>query len=241
MHCTYCADALPEAAVFCPKCGNRVSAARSEKPFAVQDPIPSNIVHTTALKPRWFKVLVYLAILFAGIISVDWAVSELFSLPAEATYQLTKMSLDAAMAVAALGLVFAKWWVTLKSTLVVTAILSIGIVLLVLSVRNTHHDQSSTEGQPSALSSTGQQQPVVPDIVLDDVAPGDDGDIFESTFIHDPSCEGLRLMRWKTSSEKEREALLGQRYWWVDFLKAVQPQNHIQTRFSPQCRQRFVE
>lgn len=136
MYCTYCGNALPEAAVFCPKCGNRVPDTQSESPSSKPDQIPNNLVEPTVHKSRGFRILLYLAILFGGVISVDWAVSEVFSLPAEATYELTKMSLDAAIAVGVLGLVFARRRVTWKTTLMATGVLSAGFFFWVLSIRN---------------------------------------------------------------------------------------------------------
>jgi len=221
MYCTYCGNKLPEPAVFCPNCGNRVSSARIEGSSNTSDQISVNF-QPTSNESRGFRPLFNLAILFGGVIFTDWAVSEVLSVPAKATEELTKMSLDAAIAVAVIGMVFARRWVNWKTTLILTVMLSVGILLLVLSVRNTYRDHLSslqrsdmttaTEAKPAALSNVGQQQSLVPDLVLDDIAPGDDGAIFENAFVHDPSCEGLTLMHWKTSTEKEREVLLGQRY-----------------------------
>ena len=217
MHCTYCGNALTEAAVFCPKCGNRVSPSQSEGSSSKPGQIPSTFVQPTVYNSRIFRILLYLAILFGGVIFTDWTVSEVFSLPAEATYHLTKMSLNAAIGVAVLGMVFARRWVTWKVTLIATVLVSVGIILLVLSIWNTHRDYSSTESLPAAPLNVDQQQPFLPDLVLDDVAPGDDGATFETAFTHDPTCDGLKLMRWKSSTENERAALSEQRYWWVDF------------------------
>jgi uncharacterized membrane protein len=50
------------------------------------------------------KILLYLAILFGGVLLVDWTLSEILSLSAEAAYQLTQAFLDAAAAVAVLVL-----------------------------------------------------------------------------------------------------------------------------------------
>jgi hypothetical protein len=80
------------------------------------------------------KILLYLAILFGGVLLVDWVLSEIFSLPAEATYQLTKASLNVAVAVVVLGLAFARRRLNMKVTLIATGLLSLGLTLWVFSV-----------------------------------------------------------------------------------------------------------
>jgi hypothetical protein len=85
-------------------------------------------------KPTISNILLCLAILFGGVLLVDWVLSEIFSLPAEATYQLTKASLDAAAAVAVLGFAFARHRLNMKVTLIATGLLSLGLTLWVFSV-----------------------------------------------------------------------------------------------------------
>jgi len=84
--------------------------------------------------PTISKTLLYLAILFGGVLLVDWILSEIFGLPAEASYQLAKVSLDVAIAAAVLGLTFARSRLNMKVTLVATGLLSLGLALWVLSV-----------------------------------------------------------------------------------------------------------
>jgi len=101
-------------------------------------------------KPTISKILLYLAILFGGVLLVDWLLSEILSLPAEATYQLTKASLDAAAVVAVLGFAFARQRLNMKVTLIATGMLSLGLALWVLSVGH----QSSSAGATSYVVST---------------------------------------------------------------------------------------
>jgi hypothetical protein len=95
------------------------------------------------------SLLVCLAVLFGGVLLVDWALSQAFAMPAEAAYWLTKLSLSAAIAVAVLGVVFARRRLNLKVTLGGTGLLSLILIVLVISVGK---HQAST---PSASASTG--------------------------------------------------------------------------------------
>jgi hypothetical protein len=79
-------------------------------------------------------ILIYLVILFGGVLLVDWVLSEIFSMPADATYLLTKASLNVAIAVAVLGLVFARRWLTTTVTFAATGLLSLCLTLWVFSV-----------------------------------------------------------------------------------------------------------
>ncbi len=101
-------------------------------------------------KPTISKLLLYLVILFGGVLLVDWALSETLSLPAEATYQLTKASLDAAAAVAVLGFAFARSRLNTKITLIATGVLTLGVAIWVFSVGR----QSSNAGAISYIVST---------------------------------------------------------------------------------------
>jgi hypothetical protein len=89
-------------------------------------------------------LLLYLVILFGGVLVVDCVLSEILSLPAEATYQLTKVSLDVAAAVAALSFAFARQRLNMKVTLIATGGLSLGLALWVFLVGH----------QPSSASAT---------------------------------------------------------------------------------------
>jgi hypothetical protein len=101
-------------------------------------------------KPTISKILFYLAILFGGVLIVDWVLSEIFSLPNEATYQLTKASLNAVAAVAVLGLVFARSRLNMKVVLIAAGVLSLGLTLWVFSVGH----RSSNAGATSYIVST---------------------------------------------------------------------------------------
>ena len=103
---------------------------------------------------RGFRILLYLAILFGGVIFADWAISALFQLPSEDTYQLTKTLVTLTTVVAVLGLVFARRWLSLKTSLITTVVISMSFLLLVVVARN-HSDsrvqaynQTSSAEQP---------------------------------------------------------------------------------------------
>jgi predicted MFS family arabinose efflux permease len=86
---------------------------------------------------RWkFAIIFYVAILFGGVILADIAISEVFNLTGEAAQSLTEISLKVALAVAVLGGAFARRRLTLKTTLVTTAVFSVGLFLWVLWIRN---------------------------------------------------------------------------------------------------------
>jgi DNA-directed RNA polymerase subunit RPC12/RpoP len=106
-------------------------------------PAPSGRIgaHPTA-QPHKFTILLYLGVLFGGVILFDWAISKVFSLPADATYILTKISLNCAMAVAVLGAVFTRQWINLKTTLITTALLSMGLTFWVVSVYTSRNARS---------------------------------------------------------------------------------------------------
>lgn len=84
---------------------------------------------------RWksrFAVVGFLATFFSGIIFSDWAISKIFNLPGNATDILTQISLDGGCAVAVLGVAFARPRLSLKTTLVTTAVFSGGLFLWIL-------------------------------------------------------------------------------------------------------------
>ncbi len=86
---------------------------------------------------RWrFATIFYLAVLFGGVLLADIALSQVFNLPGKAAQSLTEMSLKGALAVAVLGRAFARRRLTPKTTLVITAVLSLGLFLWVLWIRN---------------------------------------------------------------------------------------------------------
>lgn len=90
------------------------------------------------------KILLYLGILFGGVLFADWVLSEIFSLPSEATYQLTKASLNVAAATAVLGLAFARSRLSTKVTLIATGLLSLGLTFWVFSVGHQSRTGAST-------------------------------------------------------------------------------------------------
>lgn len=101
-------------------------------------------------QPNKAMILLYLAILFGGVLLIDWVLSEIFSMPNEATYQLTKASLDVAAAVGVVGFAFARQRLNMKVVLIATAVLSLGLTLWVFSVGH----QSSNAGANSYIVST---------------------------------------------------------------------------------------
>jgi uncharacterized membrane protein YhfC len=89
---------------------------------------------------RWrFATIFCVAILFGGVILADIVISQVFNLPGEAAQSLTEMSLKVALAVAVLGAVFARRWLTLKTTLVSTAVFSVSLFLWVFWIHNAAH------------------------------------------------------------------------------------------------------
>ena len=86
---------------------------------------------------RWRRRLLalqYVAVLFSGVIICDWAVSEVFNLPADAIASLTEVSLKCALGAAILGAAFTRRWISPKTALITSALLSLGLTIVVLSV-----------------------------------------------------------------------------------------------------------
>jgi len=78
--------------------------------------------------------LQYVAILFSGVVLCDWAISEAFNLPADAIESLTEISLKCAIVVAVLGAAFNRRWINPKTTLITTALFSLGLTIFFISV-----------------------------------------------------------------------------------------------------------
>jgi hypothetical protein len=86
---------------------------------------------------RWRRRLLalqYVVTLFSGVVLCDWAISEVFNLPANAIESLTEISLKCAIVVAILGAAFSRRWINPKTTLITTTLLSLGVTIIVLSV-----------------------------------------------------------------------------------------------------------
>jgi len=86
---------------------------------------------------RWRRRLLalqYVTTLFSGVVLCDWAIAEVFSLPANAIEIVTEISLKCAIVVAVLGAAFSRRWINLKTTLITTMLLSLGLTIFVLSV-----------------------------------------------------------------------------------------------------------
>jgi len=81
---------------------------------------------------RRFEVSGYLAILITGDLVTISLIHTVLNLPAEAVRVLTKISLQCALAVAAMGMAFAGRWVTLKTTLLTTALFCLALLLWVV-------------------------------------------------------------------------------------------------------------
>jgi len=107
------------------------------KPKKEDNPAPeiSKLQDGELVSDRW-RIIGCVAIFFGGILLAVWAVSKGFGLPSEAAYQLTLIALKLGLGVTVLGIFFGRRWLTLRTTLVVTTILSVGILLFVLWVRN---------------------------------------------------------------------------------------------------------
>jgi xanthine/uracil permease len=78
--------------------------------------------------------LQYVVTLFSGVVLCDWAISEAFNLPANAIESLTEISLKCAIGVAILGAAFSRRWINPKSTLITTALFSLGLAILFVAV-----------------------------------------------------------------------------------------------------------
>ena len=76
---------------------------------------------------RRFEVASYLAILITGDVVTVSLIQTVLNLPAEAVRVLTKISLQCALALAAMGIAFAGRWVNLKTTLLTTAIFCLAL------------------------------------------------------------------------------------------------------------------
>lgn len=86
---------------------------------------------------RWRRRLLalqYVVTLFSGVVLCDWAISEVFNLPANATESLTEISLKCAIGVAILGAAFTRRWINPKTTLITTALFSLGLAIVFISV-----------------------------------------------------------------------------------------------------------
>jgi hypothetical protein len=86
-----------------------------------------------------FATIIYVAILFGGVFLADVVTSQVLNLSGEAAEILTEMSLKTALAMAVLGSAFASRWLTLKTTLVSTAVVSVGLFLWVFWIQNGTH------------------------------------------------------------------------------------------------------
>jgi len=78
--------------------------------------------------------LKYVVTLLSGVVLCDWAISEVFNLPANATESLTETSLKCAIGVAILGAAFTRRWINPKTTLITTALFSLGLTIFFISV-----------------------------------------------------------------------------------------------------------
>jgi hypothetical protein len=131
MKCPRCKLINPDAAERC-DCGYDFETKKVEQSFLppkLHKQVP-NLVGPDKWK-RWLRMLSCLVILFGGTIFADWVVANIFSLPSEAATQLTEMSLRGTLAVCAAIIFFRRGWLTLKTSLITVAALSVGIFLFV--------------------------------------------------------------------------------------------------------------
>jgi hypothetical protein len=103
-----------------------------------------NVISPATRQPNKSKILLSLAILFGGVLLVDWVLSEIFSLPSEATYRLTKASLSVAAAVAVLGVALARHKLNMTVTLIATGLLSLGLGLWVFAAEHQFSGMGAT-------------------------------------------------------------------------------------------------
>ncbi len=85
------------------------------------------------MKTSTKTILLCMAILFGGILFAAWAVTEILKFPPEFTELLTEAFLKAGVAVAVLGVAFFRRWINVKNTVTVTAMLSVGLSVWVIS------------------------------------------------------------------------------------------------------------
>ena len=76
----------------------------------------------------------YVAMLFSGVVLCDWAISEVFNLPANVIASLTETSFEWAIVVAVLGAAFTRRWINPKTTLITTALFSLGLTIFFVAV-----------------------------------------------------------------------------------------------------------
>jgi hypothetical protein len=137
MKCPVCKLINPDTAQRC-DCGYDFATTKIEKPyFNGKLPDEDTTSGNANRGIRRLTVFLYLGLLFGGVLISVWAIPEVFSLPPEATRILTKISLWFAVVVAVLSATFAHRLVKLKSTVITTALLSVGLFLWVLSVHNS--------------------------------------------------------------------------------------------------------
>jgi hypothetical protein len=72
-------------------------------------------------------ILLCTAILFGGILFAAWAVAQILKFPPPVIVSLTEAFLKAGFAVAVLGVAFFRRWINVKNTVIVTAVLSVGL------------------------------------------------------------------------------------------------------------------
>jgi len=86
---------------------------------------------------RWRRRLLalqYVVTLFSGVVLCDWAISEVFNLPANVIESLTEISLKCAIVVAILSAAFTRRWINPKTTLITTALFSLGLTVFFVAV-----------------------------------------------------------------------------------------------------------
>ena len=76
----------------------------------------------------------YVVTLFSGVVICDWAISEVFNLPATAIESLTEISLKCAIVMAILGAAFTRRWINPKTALITTAVFSLGLTIFYVAV-----------------------------------------------------------------------------------------------------------
>ena len=95
--------------------------------------------------PRWLRPLIYLSVLFGGVIFGDWVIAHISNLSSDAVYHLMKLSLNLAVSGAVLAAAFARPWITFKTTVAATLLLSFGLLGWVWS-------ETLVNGQDTAMA-----------------------------------------------------------------------------------------
>lgn len=118
-----------------------------------------------------WRIIGCVAILFGGLILTVSGIGQI-GLSSDATYQLTHVALRLGFVVTVIGVFFGRRWINLKTALITTAILSVGIVLFVFWTVNqlSVHAVSHEEPNPLLVPPEHAETPLINMIQAEDSA-----------------------------------------------------------------------